>query len=124
MPSTAPAEAPSWKLTVASEPTNFIPGSVPGGESALGAYPEYNIIATNIGSAATSGPITITDTLPEGLTPIDPVGRDSGIADDYSYFPCEVTGQKVTCTDTHTVGPGRMVQVAIPVEVAVDAGRV
>ncbi len=122
LPSTASAGAPAWKLTMASLPTNFTPGSTPGEPGVFGRFPEYDIIATNVGSAPTSGPITITDTLPAGLTPIDPEGRDSGIDGIvFADFPCAVSGQTVTCTDPHPVGPGRMAQVAIPVAVAADA---
>ncbi len=116
------AAAPAWKLTVASEPTNFAPGSVPGGFSSFGHYPEYNILATNVGSAPSSGPITITDTLPAGVTPVEPQGRDSGVDGlDLTEFPCAASGQTVSCTDLHTIGPGRVIQVSIPVAVAPDA---
>ena len=42
-------------------PTNFAPESGAKGEDA------YVVLATNSGGAASSGPVTVTDELPEGL---------------------------------------------------------
>ena len=81
----------------------------------------YNLIATNVGSGASSGPIEITDTLPEGLTPVTPEGTDSGTDGQPASFPCAVLEQTVTCTDPNPVAPGRMVQVLIPVVVSPSA---
>jgi hypothetical protein len=58
----ATSPAPAWDITSQAVPTNFVPGD----ES--GTY-AYVVNATNIGAAATDGtPITLTDTLPSGLT--------------------------------------------------------
>jgi hypothetical protein len=59
------AEAPAWRFDVTSLPTNIEPGAVYSFETAL---PQYILVATNVGTAPTTGPITITDTLPAGLT--------------------------------------------------------
>ena len=50
---------PAWRLTGTAIPTNMAPGSSNG---------QISIIATNVGGAISHGPITITDTLPEGVT--------------------------------------------------------
>src|SRR3954470_24480706 len=50
---------PAWRFAVSSVPTNFEPGST--GDA-------YSLLATHIGAVPTKGPITITDTLPAGLT--------------------------------------------------------
>ena len=78
---------PAWKLTVASNPTNFPPSVTP-----TGFGPHYTVIATNIGDTDTTGPFTVTDTLPGGLTP--------------GFSECETSGQTVTCTKEETVHPG------------------
>ena len=49
---------PAWKLSGISVPTNVKPE----GED------QIHVAALNIGGAATHGPVTITDVLPEGLT--------------------------------------------------------
>lgn len=51
------APAPAWKMSVIPLPTNFAPGD----------KGEYLIVATNVGGAPTSGPVTMTDTLPVGV---------------------------------------------------------
>ena len=60
----ASATAPAWRFDVTSIPTNFTPGATYG----FGGMPEYFLLATNVGTAPTKGPVTITDTLPAGLT--------------------------------------------------------
>ena len=53
---------PAWTVTSLATPTNFVPG-----DTANEYF--YDLRVANIGGAATDGsPITITDTLPAGLT--------------------------------------------------------
>jgi uncharacterized repeat protein (TIGR01451 family) len=114
--------APIWKLAVGSAPTNFAPGSTPGGLSTFGKYPKYNIVATNVGSVSTSGTITVTDTLPEGLTAAEALMRGAAPEASYIVTPCDISGQVVTCTrEMESVRPGSYMQVSITVEVANDA---
>jgi hypothetical protein len=127
VPGAQAAAAPAFKLSGSSQPTNFIAGAVPNPGNAREARPQYSFIATNVGSAPTSGPITFTDELPPGLTPInagavdfnfqfiDPVLHNPKIA-------CEVIGQTVTCIDPEPLAPGQWAQFYVPVEVAADAG--
>ena len=49
----------------------------------------YQLAVTNIGPAATSGTVTVTDTFPAGLTPSSPTGTG---------WACGVAAQTVTCT--------------------------
>ena len=113
LPSAAAASGPAWKLTLSSNPTNFTPGSVASGKpGGFIRYPQYTIIATNVGTAPSSGLATITDTLPAGVTPIEPVGQSQA-----KTFPCSAVGQTVSCEEVPSVPPGRYAQVAIPVEV-------
>ncbi len=114
----ASAAAPTWKLTAASEPTNFAAGSAPT-ETGPAARPQYVVMATNVGSAPTSGTITFTDTLPAGLTPTNPVATHN-LEGGFYKIPCNVTGQTVTCADSTALPPGKWVQILIPVEVDED----
>ncbi|MCE7982236.1 MAG: choice-of-anchor D domain-containing protein [Caldilinea sp. CFX5] len=54
----------------------------------------YTIVISNTGSAATSGVITVTDTLPAGLSFVS--GSGSG-------FTCSAGGQTVTCTSSTVI---------------------
>jgi uncharacterized repeat protein (TIGR01451 family) len=60
----------------------------------------YTIKVKNIGGAATSGTVTVTDTLPAGLTPTaagDPPGNT---------WTCSIASQTVTCTRSDALASG------------------
>ena len=111
------AALPAWKLSVSSQPTNFAPGA----EGSLSYGPEYMITATNIGAKETTEPVTITDTLPEGLVPLDVEGLTFGASPGSA---CGISDQTVTCTFPGPIDPGRLVQVLIPVEVELSGGSI
>jgi hypothetical protein len=104
---------PVWKLSLVPGPTNF------GREASTGPT-QYVLTLTNVGAAASDGsPITITDSLPAGVTvsPEGPSGRDFN----FSPLECEV-GPPVTCRDPAVVvTPGYSIGVVIPVEVSGSA---
>jgi hypothetical protein len=126
----AATPAPAWRISQATLPTSLEPGSEANlfvTESRINA-PKIHLIAVNVGAARATG-VTITDTLPVGLTvpeglapewwslqaEIPPpgggsVGETSG--------PCAVSGQVVTCTLNEEVAPGTSVHVYIPLKVA------
>ena len=54
---------------------------------------QYTLSVTNVGAAATTGTVTVTDTLPAGLTFVSGTGTG---------WACSATGQLVTCTDAAT----------------------
>jgi uncharacterized repeat protein (TIGR01451 family) len=95
-PAVASPPTPGWGITATSQPTVFAPGSM---------RQQYLIEITNVGSGSTDGSdVTVTDTLPEGLTPV-PSG-------------CATSGQTVTCDLGTVVEPGHIVYFAIGVEVS------
>ena len=100
---------PAWKLTVASNPTNFSPNVAPTGFGSV-----YLIVATNIGDTATTSPITVTDSLPVGLTP--GVAQCTTSAPETSACGCETSGLTVTCTEIETVHPGDFLTVSLRVK--------
>ncbi|MBW4423032.1 MAG: DUF11 domain-containing protein [Nostoc desertorum CM1-VF14] len=57
----------------------------------------YSITAKNSGGAATNGLVTVSDTLPTGLTPTTATGTG---------WTCTVSGQTVTCTRSDVLGTG------------------
>jgi hypothetical protein len=118
---TALADAPALKLTATSQPTNFAPGVEATGQGDFATFvPQYNVLATNVGTAPTSGPITFTDTLPEGLTVDGAVFKGPGLPGGFDS-PCAVSGQEVTCEYPFSLQPNKAAQFVIAVDVAADA---
>ena len=113
----ADAPAPAWTITTSSFPTVFTAGS-----TYAGGGDNFVLTATNIGGAASSGPVTITDTLPAGVTP-DPTGAIAGdqYAPAFGNVPCSATGQVVTCTDPDAIQPGGWIHADVRVDVAAGA---
>lgn len=112
------APAPAWQISLNSQPTNFKPGAVSTGTA---EYPEYALIAENVGGASTSGPITMTVQLPSGIAPSaaqEPSAQDQGHLASEGGISCSASGQTVTCTDTNQVDPGEYVKMIVPVDVA------
>ncbi|HSZ12612.1 MAG TPA: hypothetical protein VK790_01080 [Solirubrobacteraceae bacterium] len=109
---TARAETagPGWEVTSTTYPTNLAPA---GGTGTI----ELNVY--NIGAAPSSGPVTVTDVLPEGVVAIEAgdlqegfggsQGGNSGIGLS-GLWDCS-TGQVVTCTND----PLRMPALPIPI---------
>ncbi len=58
---------------------------------------QYTITVSNIGGGATTGTITVTDTLPAGLTYVSGAGTG---------WTCAAAGQVVTCTSNTTIAAG------------------
>jgi hypothetical protein len=66
--SATPVLGVMWKVTVVAQPTNLVVSAHKGKE----ATDQYAIVLTNVGGAPSSGEVTLTDTLPEGVTvPVD-----------------------------------------------------
>jgi hypothetical protein len=91
---------PALSMTATPLPTHFAPGSTKN---------EIMLIVANVGGAATNGPVVVADTLPAGLTPTEARGRKGG----GGFFPCEVSGQSVSCTNPDPISPGRALEMRI-----------
>jgi hypothetical protein len=98
----AETASPQWTISAISMPTNFTP------EDATSGANEYQVIITNSGGAASSGPVTIVDTLPlaAGVT-LDPAGVSGGGALSCSGLRCTYSGP---------VAPGGTLSLKIPVD--------
>ncbi len=117
------AASPHWTMITQAAPTEFHPGD---------SSDFYEILAVNDGAADTSGPITVTDTLPAGVT----FNVASGLAERHSSFgntatdefACEQTSAgevvTVTCTIETSVPVDRSVMVNINVSVPADASGI
>ncbi len=112
---TAIAAVPAWTITSVSGPTNF------SAADSTGKY-GYLITAVNTGGAPTTGPVTLTDNLPPGLT-LNPTGSLNGFfaQDDGHPFREGITcaeGPPPTCTDPNPIQPGQAIFMAVPVNLA------
>src|ERR1700737_4505239 len=67
------------------------------GSFVRGSTGSYSVTVSNIGPVATSGLVTVSDTLPAGLTPSTASGTG---------WTCGIAGQAVTCTRSDAVGAG------------------
>ncbi|MGB7220840.1 MAG: LamG-like jellyroll fold domain-containing protein, partial [Vicinamibacterales bacterium] len=79
----------------------------------------YAIAATNSGTGPTVGTVTVSDTLPAGLTPTAATGSGWGPGTN----ACGVAGQTVTCTRSDALGAGASYPaITLTVTVASNAG--
>jgi len=86
---------PDMTITKSHSPINFVQGSTG----------TYTLTATNssVGtSGSTTAAVTVTDTLPAGLTPISATGTGWGPG----VNACSIAGQTVTCTRMNALAPG------------------
>jgi hypothetical protein len=120
----ATSAAPGWYATTAVYPSHLSPGGK--GYIVLEVY--------NVGGAASSGPVTVTDTLPTGVTATEAGYNGAGFATEGEIpggeshygkqWECSV-GSVVTCTSDSeglpSIPPGEMEFLAIAVNVPGDA---
>jgi hypothetical protein len=114
VPAAAAAVAPAWKLNAVSAPTNFSADEV----GTQDGGPAYLLEATNVGGAATSGPLTVQATLPPGVRPSSAIGTADGFGSPQPS--CSISIQVVTCTTPGPVQPSLAVMVAIVVDTDAD----
>ena len=91
-------------------PTDLTIAQSQTGNFTQGQSGSYSITVTNSGGVASSGTITVTDTLPAGLTP----GTATGTG-----WTCNTAGQTVTCTRADALSGGSSYPaISVPVTVA------
>jgi uncharacterized repeat protein (TIGR01451 family) len=116
------AEPPvaQWTIGSVSVPTNLNPAARPGED-------RYKVLVTNSGGASSTGPITITDELPESLS-LDQTGAsgvntlaDQPTLDEYErlgeHFSCALS----TCVYTGVVVPDQTLELSFPVDISPEA---
>jgi hypothetical protein len=115
-----------WFVTQGAYPTTLAPGSSPesGITTSIDAIPEYLIVLKNVGAGGASPPITVTQKLPEGITP-DPTNLPGWKTAGGSgpFKPCEVivAENEVVCTIEEPVVTGGAVPISVPIEVSETA---
>jgi uncharacterized repeat protein (TIGR01451 family) len=115
-PAMAEGVGPQWTIAVVSAPTNIDPGAVPGED-------HYTVDLTNTGSAPSSGPVTLTDVLPAGLSldvagasgynPLGAGGNQGGTG-----FSCALA----SCTYAPSVAPDQTLVFTFPLDVTAAEG--
>ena len=115
--SSAAAGTVVWAIRVVPEPTYFSHSDTTRCEKNNGEQCDrYQLLAMDVGDEASTGPITVTDTLPPGISTAKPPESQGG-------WICTVgknhTGQtEVTCTNSESVAQGRD---AYPITIFVTA---
>jgi hypothetical protein len=114
--SASAAQGPVWKILSVSNPTNLAPGDHSGDDALV-------LAATNVGGGSTDGSaITLSDSVPAGLTATAIYGNDSykhpiaepgEEADGTGGMHCS----QASCTTTEVVDPGDTLIVTIQVKV-------
>jgi uncharacterized repeat protein (TIGR01451 family) len=97
--------APATVTVVVGDPTDLTLTKSDGGNSfAAGGTGTYAITVNNIGAIATSGQMTVTDSLPSGLSLPD--GSLSLSGTHAANWSCSVTGNVITCTSNAAIAAG------------------
>jgi len=97
--------AASWQIRTLTQPTYISPTE--GGK--------LFVFASDVGALATSGEVTVTDTLPSGLTPTSVAPERTGAGGEPT---CGIVGQTVTCTYSDPLRPLNQEQLVIPIIVS------
>ena len=95
-----PGAAADLTITKTHSPASF-------GEGSSTGY--YTITSSNVGTLATSGTITVVDTMPSGITPTSASGTG---------WTCVIAGQVVTCTSSVVIaasGTGNVITLRVAV---------
>jgi hypothetical protein len=114
---------PAWSLEMATTVTNLLPEHSANEQSG----PAYEIFATNVGSAPTSGTYTITTELPPGATvsaarePYLGYGKFEQVGGQTA--PCQVSGQIVTCSTNGVTPVGLDAYVYVSIDVSAVEGE-
>jgi hypothetical protein len=120
----AAAPAPAWRISQAAIPTNLSPGSkAPATTSAKFTAPLYHVVLTNLGGAATTGTVVVTDTLPTGVSPAlstpAEVFTPEAEGGEEVKLCAPPAGQVITCTVAAPVGAaGGKINITIPIDVS------
>jgi len=127
-PAVAATPGPGWTVSSVAEPSDFSSTHnakcvaehiSPGEEESQGPCDRYRLFVTNVGSESTSGPVTITDTLPPHIKAEGVGGNERQAGAKSEALTCAKT-PKPHCTYASAVPPGGFF--TMEVEVVVEAG--
>ncbi len=98
-----PGAAPDLAIAKTHAPASLAASSTTG---------YFTLTPSNVGTVSTSGVITITDTMPAGLTPTSAAGTG---------WACSIAGQTISCTSSSVIAAGASGN-AVTMRVMVGAG--
>jgi hypothetical protein len=100
-----------WQVRTLTSPTNISPAN--GGK--------LTVFASDVGGQATDGStVTVTDTLPAGVTPTKAEGIEPTFTG--TTMECSIAGQTVTCTYPEALPPLNETQLVLSIHVSVTPG--
>ncbi len=123
----AAPSGPGWEISSVAHPTNF---SMEDNATCVSpSYPicdEYVVTLTNVGGGPTTEPVTIADTVPQGLKPRHMLGENLEPAPGYKEngFGWACSAVITTCTYSDVVQPGATLAVVVELEVTSARGVV
>jgi hypothetical protein len=116
-PARAVTPAPAWQIRTLTGPTNISPTK--GVELTEGG--RVTVLASDVGGQPTDGStVTVTDTLPAGVTPVIATIIETLAGTEETE--CPIVGQTVTCTDTTLLGALNQGQLRVRIKVSVTPG--
>jgi hypothetical protein len=130
-PAAAALAAPAWSLLPVAQPTSFSAADGNTHCAEAGFYTtfyrycdRYTVVLTNVGTLPSSGSVTVTDTLPEGITTSrPPEGFTEERGEGETVWGCETeqpaTHEIVTCRTEYSV-PAQTAAPAIVIPIAVS----
>lgn len=84
------------------------------GDATAGSDLDFRLVVTNNGASGSPGPVTVTDTIPDGMSYVSASGTD---------WACHAVGQAVTCTRSDGLAAGASAPaITLRVAVAADVG--
>ncbi|WP_242046120.1 MULTISPECIES: beta strand repeat-containing protein [Calothrix] len=104
----------SVNLTITGVPDLTI-SKTDSGSFTQGGTGSYTLTVTNSGSVASSGQITVIDSLPTGITP------NFTSPSTFSGWSCSYTGQTVTCTNSTVINAAGTSSFSLPVSISTTA---
>jgi uncharacterized repeat protein (TIGR01451 family) len=119
---TASGSAPAWRISSVSLPTNFTKADSeqcdPADEVGCDTYV---VSVTNVGTADSSGPITITDRLPDGIALVE-VAKAKDTEGGSVSCTVGVAASTVRCVDEDTIAPEGVIMITLEVRVTAELG--
>jgi hypothetical protein len=116
------ADSPVWSASLTPTPSNLVRLGEGG---PVEEAQVLTVFATNVGGAPTTGTVTITDTLPDGVE-LDPARELSGTirvaaAESTPPMACSNNGQVMTCEGTEAMVAGETMLMEIPILISPSA---
>lgn len=108
VPSNNDGSAPGSRVTTLVSPVDLAIAKAHVGDFGTGTQGTYTLTVSNVSTVPTIGPVTVTDSLPSGLTFASATGPG---------WSCGNAGQIVTCTTSSVIAPAQTSAITLRVNV-------